>query len=1040
MEENEELDSDFNTDNIPISDGFWNYMENYWHHNREFPESTEASLNKKADLIDGKVPSSQLPSYVDDVLEFDSFENLPNPGEKGKIYLITNNNSQFRWSGSEYIQLNSGENVMTTNTQQGVSETKRFLTKGGNGYLNNSLFAYANDGSYPAISFHREGDNPFQILAQNDTFYFTSGTGSDRAKIEASSFIKSGGTGNNLLKDDGNTIALYSLGTTHYHKELYNGDYNDNVDAHTLLEDYKFKFVHRISAGSPNLFPAPDNANSIIALSTHPGGYGNLLGVNDNGEWFTKQKVAGSYSTNWEQFAYRSWVNTQITNTVGAYLPLTGGTIEGQIKINRTNPNVAQLHLAENGQNKWIVESGNNGVFQIAEYGIAERFKIAPNAAAPTFNNEIMWHAGIFNPNDKVNKSGDTMTGGLNVPTVNLSAGALVSSNLTGSQILAGVSNTLYIGNSGGLQNIYFETGATDLRHYRTDLGYGVIWDAHNLSNPATTTQLDSKVSKSGDTMTGMLNFTNNAGGISGVIADNDYWRVYGSNTGSNQGYLEIATGDDGDEPIHVRQYVGEFQNLLRTATLLDANGNTEFPNTTRTKKLIANYPTSTLGQNLGSGGIGNTLELRNYDAYGTNFWSNDGGSGFIQQQRFDGNPAAYALFLQPLGGQLFYGNNEVATVNQLPNMGNYVNKSGDTMAGGLVVNSPDSNGSGSLGNLPLNVKLFLANGNGIQANYGTVFWTEGTGGGYIQQQRADGQQTAYPLNLQPYGGGLFYGNNEVATVNQLPNMNNYIPTSHHVYSISSNDINNWNQAYTWGNHANAGYSSSAWVYENFFNSNPLSILGINHDANNLNKSGFYSVGYETKNTGDYTSSQDGIRALLHFETENIYSASQIQTERYNGNILSRTRTDGGWSGWIRHWGNNDFTQNNIDNWNYLVNNAATQSWIQSQNYITQDFVEEKLNELSGEITNPDYPIYIRNKFSTIIITEDYHGEPLQLEGELIPESYISIINLSKSIVDLNRFEPTIDRISEQETTEYYINKEQRLIKKGSYRSAQILI
>lgn len=93
MEENEEFDSDFNPEDIPISEEFWNYMEHYWHNNREFPESTEASLNRKADLVDGKVPSSQLPSYVDDVLEYDTFESLPNSGEKGKIYVITNNNT-----------------------------------------------------------------------------------------------------------------------------------------------------------------------------------------------------------------------------------------------------------------------------------------------------------------------------------------------------------------------------------------------------------------------------------------------------------------------------------------------------------------------------------------------------------------------------------------------------------------------------------------------------------------------------------------------------------------------------------------------------------------------------------------------------------------------------------------------------------------------------------------------------------------------------------------------------------------------------------
>lgn len=46
----------------------------------------------------------------------------------------------------------------------------------------------------------------------------------------------------------------------------------------------------------------------------------------------------------------------------------------------------------------------------------------------------------------------------------------------------------------------------------------------------------------------------------------------------SNAGYVEIATADDGSEPIYVRQYKGTFTSLQRTATLLDGSGNTSFP------------------------------------------------------------------------------------------------------------------------------------------------------------------------------------------------------------------------------------------------------------------------------------------------------------------------------------------------------------------------------------------------------------------------------------------------------------------------------
>lgn len=54
---------------------------------------------------DGKVPSDQLPSYVDDVLEFASKTNFPSTGEKGKIYVDLSTENIFRWSGSAYVEI-----------------------------------------------------------------------------------------------------------------------------------------------------------------------------------------------------------------------------------------------------------------------------------------------------------------------------------------------------------------------------------------------------------------------------------------------------------------------------------------------------------------------------------------------------------------------------------------------------------------------------------------------------------------------------------------------------------------------------------------------------------------------------------------------------------------------------------------------------------------------------------------------------------------------------------------------------------------------
>lgn len=59
---------------------------------------------------------------------------------------------------------------------------------------------------------------------------------------------------------------------------------------------------------------------------------------------------------------------------------------------------------------------------------------------------------------------------------------------------------------------------------------------------------------------------------------NNDQFRIIAGSSGNNNGWAEIATADDGNEPIYVRQYSGVFSSVVRTLTLLDANGYTHFP------------------------------------------------------------------------------------------------------------------------------------------------------------------------------------------------------------------------------------------------------------------------------------------------------------------------------------------------------------------------------------------------------------------------------------------------------------------------------
>lgn len=86
----------------------------------------------------GRVPSAQLPSYVDDVLEYANLASFPATGETGKIYVTLDTNKIYRWSGSVYIEISQGN--LGTVTQVSVVSANGFAG------------SVANDSTTPAIT------------------------------------------------------------------------------------------------------------------------------------------------------------------------------------------------------------------------------------------------------------------------------------------------------------------------------------------------------------------------------------------------------------------------------------------------------------------------------------------------------------------------------------------------------------------------------------------------------------------------------------------------------------------------------------------------------------------------------------------------------------------------------------------------------------------------------------------------------------------------------------------------------------------------
>ena len=82
---------------------------NKTHLDNTYVAKTSVGANSGIAELDatGKVPSSQLPSFVDDVLEYSSQSAFPTTGEAGKIYIAQDTNKTYRWSGSAYVEISA---------------------------------------------------------------------------------------------------------------------------------------------------------------------------------------------------------------------------------------------------------------------------------------------------------------------------------------------------------------------------------------------------------------------------------------------------------------------------------------------------------------------------------------------------------------------------------------------------------------------------------------------------------------------------------------------------------------------------------------------------------------------------------------------------------------------------------------------------------------------------------------------------------------------------------------------------------------------
>lgn len=199
---------------------------------------------------------------------------------------------------------------------------------------------------------------------------------------------------------------------------------------------------------------------------------------------------------------------------------------------------------------------------------------------------------------------------------------------------------------------------------------------------------------------------------------DNDYGRVAYGGTASNAGWMEIASCDDGNEPIYARQYVGVFTTVKRTATLLDANGNTVFPGTVTAptftgalngtaewSKRLATNSQLTFGlngltyfnANLGAGTAANQNVGPTAQWWHILRMNHGNGSGYFADIAVPLNTSD-GIYWRRIQGGTNYGWYRVLDTNNYAGIidDRYVNVTGDTMTGALHLANGTRNNAGN--------------------------------------------------------------------------------------------------------------------------------------------------------------------------------------------------------------------------------------------------------------------------------------------------------------------------------------------------------
>lgn len=320
--------------------------------------SQKGAIDGVAELgHDGKVPSSQLPSYVDDVLEYAALASFPATGETGKIYVALDTNKTYRWSGSTYIEISSSLALGETSGSayrgdRGAAAYAHALAKGtaaASGFYKITTNAEGHVTSVTAVS--KADITALGIPAQDTTYAEATSaaaglmSSADKAKLDALNTTLA----DYALKD--NTVITGSLSMNRMNVADTTGDYS-------------------VSLGWSN--KAQGEASAAFGISTLATGKASFTsGQASVAEGYAAhaEGMSGSYGTashsEGMSYARGDYSHSEGKNTSsegeGSHSEGVGGTYEEEVDGETVTKNYGALYDADHAEGwKTIADSSLN--------------------------------------------------------------------------------------------------------------------------------------------------------------------------------------------------------------------------------------------------------------------------------------------------------------------------------------------------------------------------------------------------------------------------------------------------------------------------------------------------------------------------------------------------------------------------------------------------------------------------------------------------------------------------------------------------------